>query len=82
MRRPRHPVYLAPYRLATRLVTCAEYLAFIEQNGYNRPELWLSEGWTTMRAEGWQAPLYWQRDNTRTPAGAFTRCMASARSTT
>jgi ergothioneine biosynthesis protein EgtB len=60
---PRHPVYLPPYRLATRLVTCAEYLAFIEQNGYNRPELWLSEGWTTMRAEGWQAPLYWQRDN-------------------
>jgi ergothioneine biosynthesis protein EgtB len=60
---PRHPVYLAPYRLATRLVTCAEYLAFIDQNGYNRPELWLAEGWTTMRAEGWQAPLYWQRDN-------------------
>jgi ergothioneine biosynthesis protein EgtB len=61
---PRHPVYLSPYRLATRLVTCAEYLAFIEQNGYNRPELWLSEGWTTMHAEGWQAPLYWQRDST------------------
>jgi ergothioneine biosynthesis protein EgtB len=61
---PRHNVYLAPYRLATRLVTCAEYLQFIEQNGYNRPELWLAEGWTTMRAEGWQAPLYWQRDNT------------------
>jgi ergothioneine biosynthesis protein EgtB len=61
---PSHPVYLMPYRLATRLVTCAEYLGFIEQNGYNRPELWLSEGWTTMRAEGWQAPLYWQHDNT------------------
>jgi len=59
---PRHPVYLAPFRLATRLITCAEYLAFIDQNGYNRPELWLSEGWTTMRAEGWQAPLYWRRD--------------------
>ncbi len=60
---PRHPVYIAPFRLATRPVTCAEYLAFIDQNGYNRPELWLSEGWTTMRAEGWQAPLYWQRDS-------------------
>ncbi|MGF7179455.1 ergothioneine biosynthesis protein EgtB [Tunturiibacter psychrotolerans] len=59
---PRHHVYLAPYRLATRLITCAEYLAFIDQNGYNRPELWLSEGWTTNRAEGWQAPLYWRRD--------------------
>jgi ergothioneine biosynthesis protein EgtB len=61
---PSHRVYLAPYRLASRLVTCADYLAFIEQNGYNRPELWLSEGWTTVHAEGWQAPLYWQRDNT------------------
>jgi ergothioneine biosynthesis protein EgtB len=60
---PRHQVYLAPFQLANRPVTCAEYLAFIDQNGYNRPELWLSEGWTTMRAEGWQAPLYWQRDN-------------------
>jgi ergothioneine biosynthesis protein EgtB len=60
---PRHPIYLAPFRVANRLVTCAEYLAFIDQNGYNRPELWLSEGWTTMRAEGWQAPLYWHRDN-------------------
>ena len=59
---PRHQVYLAPYRLATRLITCAEYLAFIDQNGYNRPELWLSEGWTTNRNEGWQAPLYWRRD--------------------
>lgn len=59
---PRHPVYIAPFRLATRLVTCAEYLAFIEQDGYSRPELWLSEGWTTMRDEGWQAPLYWRRD--------------------
>ncbi|MEO8735384.1 MAG: ergothioneine biosynthesis protein EgtB [Edaphobacter sp.] len=60
---PRHPVYIAPFGLATRLVTCAEYLAFIDENGYNRPELWLSEGWSTLHNEGWQAPLYWQRDN-------------------
>jgi ergothioneine biosynthesis protein EgtB len=59
---PRHTVYLAPYSLASRPVTCAEYLAFIDQNGYSRPEIWLSEGWRMMRAEGWQAPLYWQRD--------------------
>jgi ergothioneine biosynthesis protein EgtB len=59
---PRHSVYLAPFQLASRLVTCAEYLAFIEEDGYARPELWLSEGWDTMRAEGWQAPLYWRRD--------------------
>jgi ergothioneine biosynthesis protein EgtB len=59
---PRHPVYLAPFRLASRAVTCAEYLAFMDEEGYERPELWLSEGWDTMRAEGWQAPLYWRRD--------------------
>jgi ergothioneine biosynthesis protein EgtB len=59
---PRHRVYLQPFRLANRLVTAAEYLAFLDDNGYTRPELWLSEGWSTMRAEGWQAPLYWQRD--------------------
>jgi ergothioneine biosynthesis protein EgtB len=59
---PRHLVYIAPFRLASRAVTCAEYLAFIEEDGYARPELWLSEGWDTLRAEGWQAPLYWRRD--------------------
>ena len=59
---PRHPVYLAPFRVASRLVTCAEYLAFMDEESYARPELWLSEGWETMRAEGWQAPLYWRRD--------------------
>jgi ergothioneine biosynthesis protein EgtB len=59
---PRHQVFLAPYSLATRLVTCAEYLAFIEEGGYTRPELWLSEGWTTLLSEGWEAPLYWRRD--------------------
>ncbi|MDE3103913.1 MAG: ergothioneine biosynthesis protein EgtB [Acidobacteriota bacterium] len=58
---PRHQYFLQPYSLATRLVTCAEYLHFIEEGGYQRPELWLAEGWQEMRAEGWQAPLYWQR---------------------
>ena len=61
---PRHPVYLAPFRLGARLITCAEFLAFIDEDGYSRPELWLSEGWDTMRAQGWLAPLYWQRDPT------------------
>ena len=59
---PQHKFYLAPFSLASRLITCAEYLAFMEEGGYNRPELWLSEGWITQRAESWQAPLYWQRD--------------------
>ncbi len=65
---PRHPIYLPPFHLASRLVTCAEYLAFIEDDGYSRPELWLSEGWDTLRAEGWQCPLYWVRDS-HTPSG-------------
>jgi ergothioneine biosynthesis protein EgtB len=65
---PRHPVYLAPFQLASRTVTCAEYLAFIEDDGYARPELWLSEGWDTLHAEGWLAPLYWTRDSS-TPSG-------------
>ncbi len=60
---PRHTVFLPPFKIATRLVTTREYLAFIEDNGYTRPELWLSEGWSTMRAQGWQAPLYWNRTN-------------------
>jgi ergothioneine biosynthesis protein EgtB len=59
---PRHSVYLAPFRLGARLITCSEYLAFVDEDGYSRPELWLSEGWDTMRAQGWTAPLYWQRD--------------------
>ena len=59
---PRHSVYLAPFSLATRPVTCAEYLAFMDDNGYARPELWLSEGWTVLREQGWRAPLYWQPD--------------------
>jgi ergothioneine biosynthesis protein EgtB len=60
---PRHTVFIAPFSLATRLVTCAEYLAFVDDNGYTRPELWLSEGWTKIREESWQAPLYWLRDS-------------------
>lgn len=59
---PRHTTYIAPFQLATRPVTCAEYLAFMDESGYTRPELWLAEGWTTMRAENWQAPFYWHRD--------------------
>jgi ergothioneine biosynthesis protein EgtB len=44
------------------VVSCSEYLAFIEDGGYKRPELWLSEGWQAAQSEGWQAPLYWWRD--------------------
>jgi ergothioneine biosynthesis protein EgtB len=57
--RPRHRTWLDPYRLATRLVTCAEFAAFIADGGYRRPELWLSAGWDAVNANGWRAPLYW-----------------------
>lgn len=59
---PRHRVYLEPYQLATRLVTCREYLDFMSDNAYGRAELWLSEAWERVEAEGWHAPLYWQRE--------------------
>jgi ergothioneine biosynthesis protein EgtB len=58
---PRHKTYLEPYALASRAVSCEEYLAFMEDGGYTRPELWLSEGWDTVSAQQWQAPLYWRR---------------------
>ena len=57
--RPRHRVLLQPYEIAHRLVTCGEYAAFIDDGGYARPELWLSDGWDHVRREGWGAPAYW-----------------------
>jgi len=60
---PRHKVYLNAFTLASRLVTCGEYRAFMEDGGYERPELWLSDGWATVRQQSWRAPLYWiERD--------------------
>jgi ergothioneine biosynthesis protein EgtB len=56
---PRHRLWLEQFRLASRLVTNGEYLAFIADGGYRRAELWLSDGWATVCREGWQAPLYW-----------------------
>jgi ergothioneine biosynthesis protein EgtB len=58
---PRHKVYLQPFHLASRTVTCAEYLQFMQDGGYRKPALWLSEGWDTQQTQGWQAPLYWQQ---------------------
>lgn len=63
---PRHQVFLEPFELAMRLVTNGEYLAFIEDGGYARPELWLSDGWDAVQSQGWCAPLYWtERDGAR-----------------
>jgi ergothioneine biosynthesis protein EgtB len=58
---PRHKTYLQPFRFAARPVTCGEYLAFMEDSGYDRAELWLSDGWTTAKMRGWNAPLYWEK---------------------
>ena len=57
----RHQVFLQPFRLASRPVTCAEYLRFMEDGGYERAEFWLSDGWDTIQSLGWQAPLYWKQ---------------------
>jgi ergothioneine biosynthesis protein EgtB len=57
--RPRHRVLLQPYEIAHRPVTCGEFAAFIDDGGYTRPELWLSDGWDRVLREGWRAPAYW-----------------------
>jgi ergothioneine biosynthesis protein EgtB len=59
---PRHPTYLAPFELASRPVSNDEYLAFIDDGGYRRPELWLSMGWDWVQAGSREAPQYWQHD--------------------
>ena len=58
--RPRHNVYLAPFCLASRLVTNGEYLQFMRDGGYDTATLWLSDGWEAVRANQWSAPLYWE----------------------
>lgn len=56
---PRHRVWLEAYRLHDRLVTCGEWLEFMADGGYSRPEFWLSDGWVAVKERGWTAPLYW-----------------------
>jgi len=60
---PRHRVWLEPYGLAGRLVTCAEYAEFMADGGYRKPEFWLSAGWDAVKQRGWRAPLYWSDAN-------------------
>jgi ergothioneine biosynthesis protein EgtB len=59
---PVHDALLHPHQIAQRLVTNGEYLAFIDDGGYDRPELWLSEGWRGVQARTWRAPQYWRHD--------------------
>ncbi|WP_225785173.1 ergothioneine biosynthesis protein EgtB [Xenophilus sp. Marseille-Q4582] len=56
---PRHPVLLQPFAIADRLVNCGEYAQFVADGGYQRPELWLSDGWAMVQAQGWRHPAYW-----------------------
>jgi ergothioneine biosynthesis protein EgtB len=58
---PRHQALVPAFSLATRPVTNGEYIAFIEDNGYSRPEFWLSLGWMTVNEQRWNAPLYWTK---------------------
>ncbi len=62
---PRHRRYLEPFELADRLVTCGEFLDFMDDGGYDRPELWLSLGWATRQAQGWNEPWYWEHRDGR-----------------
>jgi ergothioneine biosynthesis protein EgtB len=54
---------LEPYSLSKRLITCGEFAEFIADGGYKKPELWLSAGWDAVKANGWNAPLYWTNED-------------------
>ena len=56
---PRHRVFLAPFQLADRLVSNAEWREFIDDGGYREPRLWLAEGWDLVQREDWRRPIYW-----------------------
>jgi ergothioneine biosynthesis protein EgtB len=58
---PQHKEYVAPFSIASRLITNGEYMKFIEDGGYNKPELWLSDGAATIASEKWEAPFYWKK---------------------
>jgi ergothioneine biosynthesis protein EgtB len=58
---PRHEVLLRAFRIASRPVSNGEYVEFMQDGGYRRPDLWLSDGWDKVCAEGWSSPLYWER---------------------
>jgi ergothioneine biosynthesis protein EgtB len=60
---PRHDELIPNVRIARHLVSNAEWLEFIDAGSYATPSLWLSDGWATVQAEGWQAPGYWRRQD-------------------
>jgi ergothioneine biosynthesis protein EgtB len=62
---PRHPTYVAPFELAGRPVSNDDYMAFMDDGGYRRPELWLSMGWDWVQSAAREAPMYWRHDGSR-----------------
>ena len=60
---PRHRTYLRPFHLANRLVTNGEYLAFMDDDGYRNPALWLADGWAALKRLGWNSPQYWEQSD-------------------
>ena len=58
---PRHDVLLSPFAIRSSVVTTGDWLAFVTEGGYREPALWMSDGWATVQAEGWEAPEYWMR---------------------
>jgi ergothioneine biosynthesis protein EgtB len=67
----RHREFIESFRLASRPATNAEYLRFMQDGGYERPEFWLSMGWATVQQERWRAPLYWAENQDE--AGAWSQ---------
>jgi len=63
--KPKHKRYLNSFAIADRLVTNGEYLEFMEDGGYYRAEIWLSDGIATVENENWEAPLYWRKINNK-----------------
>ena len=59
---PAHDELVRGFRIMDRPVSVGEYLAFLADDGYRRPEFWLSDGWATVQAGQWEAPAYWERD--------------------
>jgi ergothioneine biosynthesis protein EgtB len=59
---PRHEKLIHGFEIASRLITNAEYMEFMQDGGYARPEFWLSDGWDSVRQEHWCAPLYWEKE--------------------
>ena len=58
---PRHKTYIHEFELTNRLVTNSEFIEFIESGAYGEPKWWLDEGFSTVRDENWNAPLYWEK---------------------